>query len=367
MNEEIQIGNLMSQAGGNTTRILMDNDFDPHALRPWISPKNGQAYITRTLNGVKKNIRFAANAMSPLRKGDWEHVDAAVTEVARPMTNIVSDLRAAGLAYSIPDGWAKGMLQYERVTDISGATISMDGLRRGQSDRQAFDIVNMPLPLIHKDCELPARQVASSKTQGHSGIDVQYIQAATARVLETAEMLALGTLSSYTYGGGTIYGMLNFPNRITATITAPTAGGWVPATAVNEVNGMVQLACTAFHRGPYRLYYSLPWKQYMNMDYIITGGATVATQTLRERLLKIDNIQAVTLADFMHTGFTLLLVEMKIGGGTIRIVTGMDVMVVEWESAAGMQLHFKVMCIILPQLKCDTNGNCGLVHGAVAA
>ncbi len=365
MNDEVLVGNLMSTAGGNTTRILMENDFDPDALRPWVSPKNGQVYITRTINGKRRNIRqFAANAMSPLRKGDFEHLDSAIMRVARPEMNIINDLRGAGLTYSIPDGMAKGMLQYERITDINGATISMDGVRRGQSDRPLYDLVNMPLPIIHKDFDLPARQVMASRTGSGVALDTVTAEESTVRVIETAEMLALGVLPSYTYGGGTIYGMTNFPNRITSTITAPTTGGWTPATTVTEVNGMVQLACTAFHRGPYRLYYSLPFKQYMNQDYIITGGANVATQTLRERLLKIDGIMDVKLADFLHTGFTLILVEQK--AGTIRIVTAMDLTVVQWESAANMMLHFKIMCIILPQLRCDTNGNCGLVHGATA-
>jgi hypothetical protein len=32
-----------------------------------------------------------------------------------------------------------------------------------------------------------------------------------------------------------------------------------------------------------------------------------------------------------------------------------------------MMLNFKVMAILVPQLRADFNGNTGIVHGAVAA
>jgi hypothetical protein len=31
-----------------------------------------------------------------------------------------------------------------------------------------------------------------------------------------------------------------------------------------------------------------------------------------------------------------------------------------------MRIHFKVMAIMVPQLRADMNGNTGLVHGAAA-
>jgi hypothetical protein len=42
----------------------------------------------------------------------------------------------------------------------------------------------------------------------------------------------------------------------------------------------------------------------------------------------------------------------------------MDITTVQWESHGGMQLNFKVMCLMLPQLRTDFYGNTGIVHGS---
>jgi hypothetical protein len=48
------------------------------------------------------------------------------------------------------------------------------------------------------------------------------------------------------------------------------------------------------------------------------------------------------------------------------MVIGMDVTTVQWETHGGMRLNFKVMAIMVPQLRSDFNGNAGIVHGSTA-
>jgi len=50
----------------------------------------------------------------------------------------------------------------------------------------------------------------------------------------------------------------------------------------------------------------------------------------------------------------------------IREVVGMDITTVQWEEEGGMRLNFKVMAILVPQLRADFNGNTGIVHGSTA-
>jgi hypothetical protein len=42
----------------------------------------------------------------------------------------------------------------------------------------------------------------------------------------------------------------------------------------------------------------------------------------------------------------------------------MEVQTVQWESLGGMVKHFKVMCMLIPQLRADTSGNSGVGHGS---
>ena len=121
---------------------------------------------------------------------------------------------------------------------------------------------------------------------------------------------------------------------------------------------MVKQSTDANYYGPWMIYYSPAWSPYMNGDYSSSKG----DNTRRERIAKIDGIQDVRQADYL-TGTTLLLVQMT--SEVIRMVVGMDITTVQWESHGGMQLNFKVMAIIVPQVRADYNEATGIVHGAV--
>ena len=104
----------------------------------------------------------------------------------------------------------------------------------------------------------------------------------------------------------------------------------------------------------------------MKVDYTDLDGdysEAKGDNTLRDRIKKIDGIQDVRTLDYL-TGYTLLLIQMT--SDVIREVVGMDFTTVQWESQGGMQVNFKVMCIMVPQLRADYNGNTGIVHGTAA-
>jgi uncharacterized linocin/CFP29 family protein len=249
------------------------------------------------------------------------------------------------------------VLQYEDQSDISDAEISMDGLRRTEGDRPEYNLKNLPLPIISKNFSFSARQVNTSRN-GSTPVDTTTAELATEKVAEYVEKLTLGELNTYAYGGGTIYGFTNFTNRLTKTITNPTAGGWTPTTTVEEVLAMRQQAYNAFHYGPYMLWNSPAWDQYLDDDYSAAKGDI----TLRERLLKIGNIQDVRTVDHL-SDTTLLLVQMT--SNVVRIVNALEFVTLQWETEGGLNLEYKVMVIMVPQLRADQNDNTGIVHGSV--
>lgn len=349
---------LNGQASGDVASKLMMHNFDPNCLRPYIG-NDGQSYTTVNNNGVLQAVPLI-NAHATLRKDDWKILDEAVVKAAKPRLKAVADLRSKGLTFNIPNGMSKTVLETETESDISGAMISMDGLRESKADRPEFSLTNLPLPIIHKDFHFSARQVMASRNGG-SPLDTTTAELAARRVAETAEQLLLGTYGTYAYGGGNIYGYTNHPNRLTKTLTAPTAGGWTPATMVQEVLEMILQAQQAYHYGPYTLYVSLPWDVYMDDDYSSAKG----DNTLRERLRKIDAISDVRTLDYLgSTTFVCVLVQET--SDVVREVIGMDITTLQWESMGGMKLNFKVMAIMVPQLRADFNGNMGVVHGTTA-
>jgi len=351
---------LNGQGHGSVASQLMASGMDANALRPWIGD-DGRSYITVNEGGQKKAVPLL-NATATLRKDDWKLLDTAVVKAAKPRLKAVADLRGAGLTFNIPNGMAKTVLETETQSDISDAIVSMDGLRESTADRPVFELTNLPLPIIHKDFDFSARQVMVSRNGG-SPLDTTTAELAGRKVAEVAEQLLLGTYGSYAFGGGTIYGYTNYTNRLTKTMTAPTAGGWTAATTVSEVLAMRLQAQQAYHYGPYMLYCSLAWDTYLDDDYSSAKG----DNTLRDRLKAIEGIQDVRTLDYLdEAGTSYIMVLVQMTTDVVREVVGMDITTVQWETKGGMQLNFKVMAILVPQLRADQNSNTGIVHGTTA-
>lgn len=349
---------LNGQASGSVANTLMQNNFDPNVLRPWVGQDN-QSYIDVPTGNKDEEGNIIAQPRlvgnnATLRKDEWKAMDQAVVQIARQRLRVFNELRGAN-SYTIPNGMAKTVLEYEDQSDITGAEISMDGLSRAAGDRPVYDLKTLPLPIIHKDFQFSARQVMTSRN-GNTPLDTTSAEMAAIKVAEEVEKLTLGVSSSYKYGGGEIFGFTNFPSRLTKTITAPTGSN--NATVVTEILEMRQQAYDANHYGPYVLYCSPLWDQYLDTDYSSAKG----DNTLRDRIRAISNITDIRTADYL-TGTQLILVQQT--ANVARAVVGMDITTVQWESQGGMQLNYKVMAILVPQLRADQAGNTGIVHGSV--
>ena len=353
---------LNGQASGGVASTLIQNGGDPRSLRPFIG-RDGRTWLS-VADGIDdkgkvklKNV-LARNANGTLKYDEWKLIDQIVTKAAKAPLRVVGDVRSAGLNYNLPNGMAHTFLQYQNLSNITPATVSMTPARRSDFDRPVFDINGIPLPVVHKDFMLDTRQLLASK-QGNMPLDTTMIEASAREVAEVTEKLFLGTYGTYAFGGGTLYGLTNFPSRLTKTMTAPT--GTNESVTLTEVLDMVQKSQDALHYGPWVLYVSPNWGKYLDDDYILTGG-NVATMTLRERLAKIDGISAVRTAYFL-TGYTMVLVQMT--SDVIQAVNGMEIQTVQWEEKGGFEVHFKVIGMTLPRVRADFNGNAGIVHGSV--
>jgi uncharacterized linocin/CFP29 family protein len=348
---------LNGQASGNLASRLMACNFDVNALRPFVG-RDGRSYITMNQGGTPTAVPLI-NTTATLRKDEWIQLDQAVVKAAKPRLQAVGDLRSRGLQYNITNGLGTTVLQTERQSDISEAEISMDGLRETKKDRPEFDIANLPLPIISKDFQFSARQIATARNSG-SPLDTSSAELAARRVAELAEQLLLGTADSYTFGGGTIYGYTNFPNSIPQVLTDPTDSAWTPATTLQEILEMRSASQAAFHYGPWVLYTSPAWDIYLDDDYSAAKG----DNTLRERIAKIQGIETIRTLDYLEN-YDMVLVQMT--SDVAREVIGMDVTTLQWEEKGGLLQNFKVMAILVPQLRVDINGNGGIVLGRPAA
>lgn len=351
---------IQNMAGyGDAADRLMAANFDVNVLRPWVG-SDGRSYITRMVRNSKGEIvpkAFTINTPATLSRDAWIQFDNAIVRALRERLRAFADIRARGLTYNLPNGMAHTILQYQTTGDINDATISMDPIRRGEGDRPLIDTVNLPLPIIHKDFDFSAREIMASR-QGNLPLDTTTAEMAARKVAEQLEKLTVGTAGSYTYGGGTIYGYTNFPQRATKyNMTAPTGSNG--PTVITDILALRQLLIDDKHFGPYVFYVNSQWAAFLDNDFSTAKG----DQTLRQRILAIEGIQDVRTLDHLPTtGHRCLLVEMS--SETVRAVIGMEVQTIQWESLGGMMKHFKVMCLQVPQLRPDTDGNSGIADGA---
>jgi len=256
------------------------------------------------------------------------------------------------------NGMGKTVLETSTMTRAGRATLSMDPARLGEGDRPEFDSAFLPLPICHYDFYFNLREIATSRNGGQP-IDTIMVEEAGISVAEELEMLTLGTLPTYTYGGGTIYGLINFPGRATIGITDPTDTGWTAEVLINEVLAMRKESTDRKRYGPWVLYVSPDWALYLDADYSANKGEN----TVRQRIRAIEGISDIRQLDWL-TGLQFVLVEMT--ARNIRMVIGLDLTTIQWDTIGGMRQNFKVMTIVVPQLRTDGDGNSGIVHGSVA-
>ena len=286
---------------------------------------------------------------------EWLTIDKVVIEAAQLRQVGVGDLRSRGLVHNVPNGLAKTVLGYQDMSDIDDAVASMDGITRGERDRPEYDLNYIPLPIIHKDFSFTAREIAESRNGGQP-LDTTMASLASMKVTELVETWLFQGSNTFTYGGGTIYGYEDAPQRNTRTL----AKDWVTTASAAEilvdVRNCKQDSIDDRHHGPWILYVPTAYETRMDDDYDVAGSSLL---TIRERILKISGINDVKVSDQLTPG-NVMLVQMT--QDVVRLVEGLPLTTLQWDSEGGMKVNFKVMTIQVPQIRNDQQLRSGLIH-----
>lgn len=346
---------LNGKAYGSVARRFIANGGDPYIMRPF-EGKDGRPYLLLRNSAGQQVPVLSANADATLRHEEWIQIDDTVQRVARETLNAVDDLRSRGLVYNIGNGMAKTVLLSQKMSDTNDAVISMDGVRKSPDDRPVYDTDYLPLPIIHKDFMFHSREIMASRN-GNTPLDTSMVEESTRKCAEMAEKLLIGRATFPTYGGGTIAGYTNFSSALTQNLDNPSDSAWVASTLLDSILDMIQQAQDAFYNGPYVLYYAPSWSKYFGKDF-----KTYSDKSVRQRISETADLQDIKKLDFLQN-YDMILVQMT--SNVIRLVVGLDFITLQWETEGGMIVHFKVMGILVPQLRADYNGNTGIVYGSV--
>lgn len=349
MMELFTLGANGASASGPVGKKLMANGMDHNVLRPWIG-NDGRAYITKIANGKAKAIPIFANAT--LRKDEWKEMDSQIVEAAKTRLVGVADLYAKGLVLRLSNGLGKTVLEYEDLSEMTAAHLDMDAVVHGQKDRPKYDLKYLPLPITHKEFSFNARVLAASRTSGDP-VDTTAGMLAARVVAEHVESTLFTGASTFAYGGGTLYGYTDHPNRNTVTLSVNWDDSAKTGSLIlDDVRAMKQASIDAKHYGPWALYVPTSYETTLDDDF-----KAESDKTIRQRILEIGGIETVKVVDSLPAD-TVVLVQLT--ADTVRIVEGLPLTTVEWDTHGGMATEYKVMTIMVPQIRADQYGNCGV-------
>lgn len=352
------VANALKQGGSlninNKRPYLDENDI------PCITVfKGGDATLPENYEAVYAvNRGLAVNAELTLRPDEWEQIDEAVTEVSREELTVYDYFVKKGLTKTLKNAFGTTVLQWQSISDSQEANMSMDGVVRGQGDRVQYKDAFLPIPILHADYEINARFLEVSRNQGN-GVDVEEAANATRRINEKKEDMLVGT-GTYTFGGGTMYTLFNYPDRNTVTIRDWADAGTTDAQIIEDVVALKRANKDAFHGGEGVLILPSDYEDKLGEDYSVSGASLM---TIRERIMKLGGIADILISE-RSADNNVLFVELK--KRTIEIINGMPLQNVMWTTEGGMVAKHKLLEIAVPRFKSDYNGACGIAHGSVA-
>lgn len=343
--------------GEVASALQMNGSLNPGMLRPFIG-EDGKAYVTVYNGGDPKKVESYQTIQvnsGTLRRDEWKALDDAVLKVSEKRLGGIADLEANGLVYNLGNAMGTTVLEWHDMSDALEADLTMDGISRAKNDRPVYNTNYLPIPIIHADYEINARALAASRNMGNP-LDTTLAERAARKVAEKLENM-LFTSTTYAFGGGTIYSYLNYSDRNQVTLAkAWDASGTTAAEIIADVVAMKQASINAYHYGPWMLYIPTAYETVMDEDYSTSGAST---QTIRERILKIDGIKGVKVIDTL-TANNVILVQMT--SDVVRLVKGMGIQNVQWQTEGMFINKYKVMTIQVPQIRSDQNGKCGITH-----
>jgi hypothetical protein len=366
------------QAYGDVAHAMQNNGkLDLGRMRPFMAQdKNGNwgAYMTVYRGGNPKvatswnTVPINTNA-GTLRRDEWKALDEAIMEVSRQRLGGWDDVISRGLTYNLNNALGTTVLEWHDVSEGQEAVMTMDGVTRGKNDRIVYQHNYLPIPIIHVDYEINARALATSRNMGN-GLDTTMAERAARRIMEWKEDL-LFTDTTYAYGEtdsrsrNKIYSYVNFPDRNQVALSAhwddmdfDSDGATGGDRILEDISKMKAASIAAYHYGPWMLYIPTAYETLLDKDYNRTTPGT----TIRERIMKLNGITGIKIVDRL-TANNVLLVQMT--SDVIRIVRGMGLTNVEWQTEGNMITKYKVMTIEVPQIRSDQNGKCGIVHATL--
>ena len=313
-----------------------------------ITSQNGALSSSGSVGMKLLENKFNINALRTndvLRKDEWKQYDDVLIEVATKRMPLVQELIGRGLTYTIPNGLGTTILEWEDVSDMNSAEVSMSGVTAGETDVLEFDIHSMPLPIIHKGFNINIRKLHASRTTGQP-LDTAQAAICGRKVAEATESMVIAGHATK-LGTSVIYGIDTVPNSSAIGMSGTT--DWDTDTTgaqyVTDVLAAIAALQADYMFGPYTLMVNYATMNRLQNDYDVAGASHMTMQTRLQMIEGIDKVIPSTDVPAAHAYVVQLTSDV------VQEVIGMQPTTVQWESHGGMMMHFKVMSIMIPRVR----------------
>jgi hypothetical protein len=222
-------------ASGELAARLLANGLDHRAFRLWVGEDGNSYREYRMPNGEEKVIRLTNN-VALLKKDEWVEIERAVMAAYRPRLRLVSDLEANGLVHTLTNGLGTTDFQSQTQSALTEASVGITGLEETDNDKLQYDLTYLPIPFVFKSFQIPIVMLHASRRFGE-GLDTAQASEAGLRLGERAEEMVAGTTAPFSFGGGTLYGLTNHPNRVTVALTY----NWRTGTGENILTDLISM------------------------------------------------------------------------------------------------------------------------------
>jgi hypothetical protein len=157
------------------------------------------------------------------------------------------------------------------------------------------------------------------------------------------------------FGGLSVYGYTSHPDVNTSVFG--TNGNWAQtaktgADCLVDVLSMIKVLEADRMFGPYWLYVDSLASTKLEEDFKANGD-----KTIRQRLLEVDRLQAITVADQMPANHVVLV---QATADVVQLCEGEPLQTIQWDIQGGFQINFKAFTIQVPLIRSDDQGRSGI-------
>lgn len=329
---------------------------------PAILSLNGAGSLRDIL--VNANVD-SANIAADLRRYDrtlpedaWKEIDQRVIQIASERLRLTSYLMGRGLGYPLMDFLGTPVLQTQKASDMEDANISMEPTSRGAAGRMTFADVYLPIPIIHKPIDFSIRMLRAAAKAGQP-IDLTTFATVMRKVMERIEDVFVNGASSISVTvnstQGSVSGLTTFSDRNTVDLTTNwDTSGKTGAQILDDLQDCIDAARTDNMFGPFVLLVPKNYQRKLGDDY-----STSYRGTIRQRLLELEEIEDILTIDQLGDDNIVLL---QLTEDTVQVIDGLRPAVIPLVQNELFVEPYLGMACMLPYLKSDKDGKCGIVH-----